>query len=144
MILRLGRPAVSGLFVIEPARQWPIAVLVAASTTTSSAPATATTAATLALVVVTAISRGCRLAAVARPRFGSIFGSRFGSLARRPGRGRSLGPRRADEVIGVMPRNLGWLAILPLGRLAGRSPTAEGKLVLLAIAAAGRRFHGGP
>ena len=148
-ILRIGGPAVGSLFVIESSRQRSVAAFFSAFFTASAAAATASataaSATALTLFVISAIPRcGCRLAAVTR--------SCLRSLADGPGRVSGLG---SGSSIGLGPGSSGGFACLPAlrphvvatllrGRFGGRAAAAKGELVLLAVAAAGRRFDRGP
>ena len=148
-IFRIGGPAVGSLFVIETSRQRSVAAFFAAffaaSASAATAAATAASAAALALFVVSAIPRcGSRFAAVTRlglrsfadgPGSVSGFGPRSSS---------SFGPWSSSSFARLAaPRSLVVTTLLR-GRFGGRAAAAKGELVLLAVAAAGRRFDRGP
>jgi len=148
-IFRIGGPAVGSLFAIETSWQRSVAAFFAtffaASASAATAAATTASAAALALFVVSAIPRcGSRFAAVTR------LGLR--SFADGPGSVSGFGPRSSS---GFGPRSSSGFARLaaprPLvvttllrGRFGGLAAAAKGELVLLAVAAAGRRFDYGP
>jgi hypothetical protein len=133
-ILRIGGPAVGGLFVIELCRQRSVAALfaafLAASAASATAAATAASAAALTLFVISAIPRsGSRLAAVTRPC--------LRSLADGPGRVSGLGPRTSSGFGRLAALRSHVVTTLLRRRFGGWAAVTKGELVLLAVAAAG-------
>jgi hypothetical protein len=148
-ILRIGRPAVGSLFVIEPSLQWSVSAFfsafVAASAAAATASATAASATALTLFVISAIRRcGSRLAAVTRPCLRSLADGPEVVSGLGPGSSRGLGPgssSRFDCLAALRPH---VVATLLRGRFGRRAAVAKGEFVMLAVAAAGRRFDRGP
>ena len=136
-IFRIGGPAVGSLFAIETSWQRSVATFFAASASAATAAATAASAAALALFVVSLIPRcGSRFAAVTRLC--------LRSFADGPGSVSGFGPRSSSGFARLAaPRPLVVTTLLR-GRFGGLAAAAKGELVLLAVAAAGRRFDYGP
>jgi hypothetical protein len=148
-ILGIGGPAVGSLFVIKPSWQRSVAAFFsaffAASAAAATASATAASATALTLFVISAIPRcGSRLAAVARPCLRSLADgpSSVSGLGSRSSIG--LGPGNSSGFARLAALRPHVFATLLRGRFGGRATAAKGELVLLAVAAAGRRFDRGP